>query len=122
MMTLLLVAALLGKVLAPAGWMPVATAQGFTFMLCSDQGQTQAWVDGSGRLHRGEAPGPAQPAAKDACPYGALAAAAALPDAPALAAHLPAGTRAPALRPAGVTIGRGLAAPPPPATGPPHSA
>ncbi len=118
----LLVAALLGKVLAPAGWMPVATERGFTFMLCSDQGQTPAWVDGSGRLHRGEAPGPAKPAAKDACPYGALAAAAAVPDGPALAASILASIPPPAPRSGSAAIGQGLAAPPPPATGPPHSA
>lgn len=112
---------LLGKVLVPAGWMPVAAERGITFMLCSGDGMSaapvEAWIDASGKIHKGHKDSGNQ--SKDPCPYGALTATATTPAAVAFAAPLvlPASIVLP--RPAEVTVGHGLAAPPPPATGPP---
>ena len=123
LVALLLAVLLAGRMVVPAGWMPVRTAQGITVTLCSGSGLAGAegWIDAAGKLHRGAKPaGHAEP--KDPCPFGAISAPAALPAAPALPALAPAlGALIPAL-PLAVAIGRGLAAPPPPATGPPHSA
>ena len=131
LLAVLLCVAVLGKILAPTGWMPVASQGGLTFMLCSGSGETPAWIDGSGRLHIGKQPGGEQRSdhgksdhqkAKDICPYAALGAPVALPDLAAIALLDPARLPAASFVPAAVAVGRGLAAPPPPATGPPHSA
>lgn len=109
--------ALLLRVIVPAGFMPAA-GQGFAITLCTGMGAVAAWVDGEGHVHKGK---PAS--GKDVHQPCAFAGA-------GLAAHLPdmAGDVAVAMsaRPArlpglllAVAIGRGLAAPPPPSTGPP---
>lgn len=127
---LLLAVVLCGKLLVPSGWMPVSTQAGLTIMLCSGDGPAQAWVDSAGKLHHGHKPNDStkgdgtkdHSSGKDPCPYGALTAPAAIPAALALAA--PPLPSAPAVPPPAraVAVGRGLAAPPPPATGPPVSA
>jgi hypothetical protein len=114
---------LLMRVLVPSGWMPVAAPNGgFAVTLCVDGGAVSAWIDADGRLHRtAKADGPSKDMpGKDApCAFAATG----LPPLPALtievAARLTRVVAAP-LRPGTVVaIGRGLAAPPPPATGPP---
>lgn len=125
-LTALLLAVLLcGKLLVPSGWMPVQTQRGLTIMLCSGNGPAEAWVDEAGQLHQGHKPGDGgkgEPGAKDPCPYGALNVPVDVPAALALAAPLaPTSAVIPPLTRA-VAVGRGLAAPPPPATGPPVSA
>jgi hypothetical protein len=123
LVALLLALLLAGRMVVPTGWMPVRTEQGLTIMLCSGSGSGEAWVDAAGKLHRGRNPaqgGKGEP--KDPCPFGAISAPAALPAGPVLAALAPIPAQAPAPAPRVVTIGRGLAAPPPPATGPPYSA
>lgn len=114
---------LLLRVLVPSGWMPVATPNGgFAVTLCIDGGAVSAWIDADGRLHRtAKADGPAKDMpGKDApCAF----AAAGLPPLPALAVELAARVAllvvAPSRPDSVVAVGRGLAAPPPPATGPP---
>lgn len=110
------VAALFMRLLVPAGWMP-ASERGLAITLCTGTGAQQAWVDGQGRIHKGK-PGEGQ--ADHPCIFSGFAALLDLPssiDLPvgplAFAAALPmvAGTA--------VAIGHGLAAPPPPSTGPP---
>lgn len=121
LVALLLAALLAGRMVVPAGWMPVQTSQGFTIQLCSSSGAGEAWVDAAGKLHRGHQPGkPAAP--KDPCPFAALPMPASLGSAPAVPAMLPVASLAPAIAWQAAAIGRGLAAPPPPATGPPLSA
>lgn len=126
-LTLLLLAAVLAaKLLMPAGWMPVAEARGITMVLCSGDGPSEGWLDTTGKFHKGHQPGEDRgkdrSGAKDACPYGALGApaevqTAALAVAPVFAPAVPV-----FVAPAPVAIGRGLAAPPPPARGPPLNA
>ncbi|MFC3173089.1 hypothetical protein ACFOD9_02370 [Novosphingobium bradum] len=121
LVALLLAVLLAGRMVVPTGWMPVRTGEGFAIMLCSGSGAGQAWVDTAGKLHQGHKP-EGKSEAKDPCPYGAISAPAALPAAPQLAALAPVPSPAPAPALPGVAVGRGLAAPPPPATGPPLSA
>lgn len=116
---LLCLALLLASRLAiPAGWMPVRTDQGVAIMLCSGDGPVSAWIDAQGKVHKGEKK-QNDGSAKDPCPYGALHAALRLAESPRLAGPPPAAAAAILPGPQQVAIGRGLAAPPPPATGPP---
>lgn len=121
LVALLLTVLLAGRMVVPTGWMPVRTAEGLTIMLCSGADAGEAWVDAGGKLHHGQ-----QPKSKgetgDPCPFGTISAPAALPTGPALAVAQPEPIPAPARPLQAVAIGRGLVAPPPPATGPPHSA
>ena len=103
------------RALVPAGWMPSET-KGQWITLCSGAGVTMAWVDANGKLHQDKAP------AKDAnghCTFTALGFALDTPPlTEALSQHADAQAALPA-RPLAVTLGQGLAAPPPPKTGPP---
>ncbi len=123
---LLLAVVLCGKLLVPSGWMPVSTQGGLTIMLCSGDGPAEAWVDDAGKLHQGHKPGDGPKSSdhdgKDPCPYGALTAPVDTPAAVALAARL--APTAPVIQPLtkAIAVGHGLAAPPPPSTGPPVSA
>ena len=110
--------ALLLRAMIPAGFMPVA-GKGFAIELCTGVGAVSAWVDDQGNVHKGK-PGDSKP--EHPCAFANLSAALDLPTlgesltVPSLAtsALLGAGMAA-------VAIGRGLAAPPPPPTGPPFS-
>lgn len=110
------VLALFMRLLVPAGWMPAAD-RGLMITLCTGTGAQQAWIDEQGNIHKGE-PGEGQ--ADHPCVFGGFAAVLKLPSGPdALAGPLPVATALPVLAATAVAIGRGLAAPPPPATGPP---
>lgn len=107
--------ALAMRLLVPTGWMP--SADGRSITLCTAMGTVEAWVDAQGGLHE---KAPAKPVkAGEACTFAGLSAAFVAPDAmPALA--IPEAVASPLLLPAlTVAVGRGLAAPPPPPTGPP---
>lgn len=120
--SLVLAAALLGKLLVPGGWMPVqADGHGVRIILCSGDGPLDAWLDATGKVHKGKLPSDSK-GARDTCPYGALSAPADLPLVLALPAPALTGPAPQRLPEIAVAVGRGLAAPPPPATGPPHSA
>lgn len=113
----LIALALLLRVLVPAGFMPAA-GKGFAITLCTELGMTPAWVDEDGKVHKGKT-GP-DGTADHPCVFAGFGAAL---DTPGIAAVV----AAPAIAIAAtliafaetVAIGRGLAAPPPPATGPP---
>lgn len=111
----LLALALAVRLLVPAGWMP-AQGQGFAITLCTGAGAVEAWVDADGKLGK-------RPAAPDSgngkhCAFAGLGAPLPGPMAEPAAPFAPAVTISP---PPALTaaVGRGLAAPPPPATGPP---
>jgi hypothetical protein len=127
-----LVLVLLALVLAvrmavPTGWMPVSDADGFRFAICSSTGPVQAAMnhdramkmDHGAMGHESQAPEHGKTSADQPCAFAGLA----LASTPALPSlSLPpqlAATTAPPLPTHAVGVGRGLAAPPPPATGPP---
>lgn len=111
--------ALLLRVMIPAGFMPAA-GQGLAIELCTGMGATPAWVDADGKVHKGR---PDKGSAADhPCAFAGFGA---LIDLPA-----PVATPAPPFRlvvaalvarVAAASVGQGLAAPPPPQTGPPAS-
>lgn len=112
----LLALALFMRLLVPAGWMP--SADGRSITLCTSMGAVQAWVAADGSVHE-KAPGSDADKASQPCIFAALGVAILAPDP---VAGLAAVDTAPALaiaRAIAVAIGRGLAAPPPPPTGPP---
>jgi hypothetical protein len=128
---LLLGCALLMRVLVPAGWMPAA-GQGLGIQICADgmDGAAAARfaADAQHRFDRalaGSAAGHDRDDGGDhrdksqPCAFAGLALPWTGSEAPVLAAPLPPEPvfALPAAAPA--SIGRGLAAPPPPATGPP---
>jgi len=112
----LLAIALLMRLLVPTGWMPMA-GSGYAITLCTGMGAVQAWVDKDGNVHKGK---PTDTKSEQPCafsgyslaldlpPFGGVAILPALPNAVLPVASLFA-----------VDVGRGLAAPPPPPTGPP---
>lgn len=114
----LIALALLVRVMIPAGYMPAA-GQGFAITLCTGTGTVSAWMDEDGNVHKGK---PADSKPDHPCTFAGFSAALDMPDlgggmpdppsafAGAFAANMPA-----------VAIGWGLAAPPPPPTGPPAS-
>lgn len=119
---LLLVAALLARSVAPEGWMPVVNAAGgIEIAVCNGTGPDDRMVlSPDGKLHH-KAPGKSQPG-DHACAFSGLGVADAPPpalalDTPAIAPHA-----MPELQRLYLSPGRGLAAPPPPATGPPSLA
>ncbi len=124
---LLLVCALLLRALIPAGWMPSADG-GFRIELCADTGPDAAFEQAARQRfeqavagaagHAGDDERGGDPRKDQPCAFAGLALAWTQPDAFALPAPPPAPAAAPA--PALLAaIGQGLAAPPPPSTGPP---
>lgn len=111
---LLLAAVLALRVAVPGGWMVERSGGELTVALCADASGGQVFVtiplgDDSPDPHEGkQAP----------CSFTALAGLADLPQAAALVQPLPIRV-APAHPSADVSTGQGLAAPPPPQTGPP---
>lgn len=120
---LLFACAMLVRVLIPTGWMPIADAQGFHIVLCSGAGPMTPAANVSldhamAGMHHDPSPEHHSQGPEHPCAFAGVTAAI---EAPTLAAPLPpVRTRAtPAPTRALITVGHGLAAPPPPQTGPP---
>lgn len=111
----LVACALLLRIAVPGGWMP--SDQGRWIELCTGDGMVTAFVDARGSLHDSD-PGEAHKA-KQHCAFAGLTAPFDPPIAiePELLAATTEPTSSP--QPFSVAIGQGLAAPPPPSTGPP---
>lgn len=114
---LLVAAALFMRAAIPGGWMPAADTDGLVrIVLCTGMGEMQAWLDADGNVRKDKPTG--EPKTDSPCTFAALA----QTFAPAPVIALPVRFAAlvlPALHTTTVAIGRGLSAPPPPATGPP---
>ncbi len=117
----LLACALALRLLVPSGWMPVVDATGLHLTLCSGSGPLEApaphpAMAGMAHHHHDhhDHGGPDHP-----CAFAGLGLALAEPLLPAIALSVLSAEAQPDRRPTLLTIGRGLAAPPPPATGPP---
>lgn len=124
LMLALFACALFVRALVPAGWMPDASAGGLRIAICNgmQDGSTAAqalFTEALGKADAGKHDGKAA-SGDPACPFAGAGLALATPVLPELAAAplLPEAGRVP-FPASAVTIGRGLAAPPPPATGPP---
>lgn len=122
---LLLAVALIAKLLVPAGWMPAFDGHRLTLEMCGGYGpispqMATAMKDAADRLDGAASKHQKQgtAGADQACGFAALSFALAGPVALPLG-HLPAIREPIAPSAPSVGIGRGLAAPPPPATGPP---
>jgi len=109
--------AMLLRIAIPEGWMPVTDAGGWRLTICTGMGPLEMMADMPGMGHHKAPAG--QDQGDHPCTFAGLGMAAALPDLPP-APDLPAAISVPTLIMLGiVAVGRGLAAPPPPATGPP---
>ena len=110
--------AMLVRVLIPAGWMPTTGSDGMVrISICTGMGAQAAWLDRDGKIHK-DAPksGHHDP---QPCGFGILGLG--LGTAADITPLLPTAPTAAAILVARQTlvIGNGLAAPPPPSTGPP---
>jgi hypothetical protein len=121
LLLVLFACAMLARALVPSGWMPVATAQGLRIVPCSGTGPMIArpspMAHAMPGMHHEDA-GHGTTAVDHPCAFAGVTPGV---DSPALAiAPPPAFTRAvPSPTRTLVSVGRGLAAPPPPQTGPP---
>ena len=112
--------ALMLRIVVPAGWMPMTGADGLTrIQLCTGQGMVEAFVDRTTGAIHDKAPAKSEPRTDQPCAFAGLAFVLDAPLLPAIAAPLALAALAPAASLAPAAPGRGLAAPPPPATGPP---
>lgn len=110
--------ALLLRVLIPTGWMPSHGADGVTrITLCTGMGAVDAWVDAAGTVHDKK---PVDKGGADQpCAFAGLAMLADVPDAAVEPPPVEYAAPSDSAFPTSVAVGRGLAAPPPPSTGPP---
>jgi len=118
----LLACALALRLLVPAGWMPVVDAQGLHLTLCSGSGPLEAPVAHhamAGMAHHQHHQHHDQGMPDHPCAFAGLGLALAEPMLPVLALAQPVVRALPLPIALADAIGRGLAAPPPPATGPP---
>jgi len=119
---LLVGCALLFRLLVPAGWMPEAHAAGLSLNWCGESGSVRAAPAEARALLAdalGEKPAKPAPPHDQPCAFAAAAQPLAAAEQPGLPLPL---SRAEPARPAPLIAfpGRGLAAPPPRSTGPPH--
>lgn len=116
LLALVFAGALLARLASPPGWMPEVDASGFHLVPCDGTDTPPAMV---GPAHHHHHHGKAGHGADHLCAFAGLGLAMAVPLSPPRPAA-PAIERAvPHAIHAAVAVGRGLAAPPPPSTGPP---
>lgn len=107
---------LAARALVPAGWMP-AQERGQWITICSGAGVSMAWIGADGKIDKQHAPAKSEKSSH--CAFAGLGTPVDLSvDDVALSAPLFVEILLPVVA-AVVTIGHGLAAPPPPKTGPP---
>lgn len=110
--------ALLLRLAVPEGWMPVQNAAGWQLTMCD--GMATDAMPAMAMDHGHKAPdSDHRKSDMGVCPFAGLGMAMAAPFVPPMLAPAPFLAVAAPLLPGVVAIGRGLAAPPPPPTGPP---
>jgi hypothetical protein len=120
MSRLLILVAMIGIVargVIPAGWMPTGE-RAFAIAICTGVDTHTVWLDSKGKLHKQDPDRQPVPDSEP-CAFTALAMAVGLPDAFVVSAALGGDQESHVVPGHRATVGRGLAAPPPPATGPP---
>jgi hypothetical protein len=113
----LILLALAIRVVMPSGFMPSAE-RGFALTICTGMDSRTIWLDSKGTLHK-EDPTKGKTVEHQPCPFVATAMAL---DVPATDTHMAAALVSTAISVFArreVSVGTGLAAPPPPAIGPP---
>ena len=114
--------ALLMRMVVPQGWMPVHGANGWTITICSGTGPMRMTMSDGPGMSKGmhhQSDGKDQGSADHPCAFASFALALDLPPPPAVLLPAPIVETWRAGTVLAVAIGRGLAAPPPPSTGPP---
>ena len=109
--------ALTVRLLVPTGFMPDTSQGGFRIILCTGDGMVTAWLGADGKLNDGK-PTPKKPA-NEQCAFAALAGSFVAPETSSHELRVVVPEMAEFASPKTVAVGRGLAAPPPPSTGPP---
>lgn len=113
----LLVLALAVRILVPSGWMP-SGERAFALTVCTGINTQTIWMDSKGGLHK-QNPDDHEQAGHDPCTFSAATDVMPVAQAGRYEPEFALATAAHPSRTRLVGIGRGLAAPPPPQTGPP---
>ena len=113
----LILLALALRVIIPSGFMP-SSERGFALTICTGMDTQTVWMDKSGKLHK-EDPSKGKSVEHQPCAFAGAAIAADFPANALQIAIPPVALVAPVFAKREVSIGSGLAAPPPPAIGPP---
>jgi hypothetical protein len=109
--------ALAMRVIIPSGYMP-SSERGFALTICAGMDTQTVWMDKSGKLHK-EDPSKGKSVEHQPCAFAGPAIVADFPANALQIAMPPVALVAPVFAKREVSIGSGLAAPPPPAIGPP---
>ena len=109
--------ALAMRVIIPSGYMP-SSERGFALTICAGMDTHTVWMDKSGKLHK-EDPSKGKSVEHQPCAFAGAAIAADFPAAAVQIAMAPVTLATPVFAKREVSVGAGLAAPPPPAIGPP---
>jgi hypothetical protein len=112
-----IVLALAMRVIIPAGFMPSAE-RSFALTICAGMDTQTVWMDKSGKLHK-EDPSKDKSVKHQPCAFAGATLAADFPPAALQIAMGPVALPIPGFAKPEVAVGAGLAAPPPPAIGPP---
>ena len=113
----LIVLALALRVIIPSGFMP-SSERGFALTMCTGMDTQTVWMDKSGKLHK-EDPSKGKSVEHQPCAFAGAAMAADVLSADFQVAMAPVALAIPVFAKREVSVGAGLAAPPPPAIGPP---
>lgn len=113
----LIVLALALRVIIPSGFMP-SSERGFALTICTGMDTQTVWMDKTGKLHK-EDPSKGKSVEHQPCAFAGTAMAADVLSADFQVAMAPLALAIPVFAKREVTVGAGLAAPPPPAIGPP---
>ena len=113
----MIVLALALRVIIPSGFMP-SSERGFALTICTGMDTQTVWMDKSGKLHK-EDPSKGKSVEHQPCAFAGAAMAADVLSADFQAAMAPMALAIPVFAKREVSVGAGLAAPPPPAIGPP---
>ena len=105
------------RVIIPSGFMP-SSERGFALTICTGMDTQTVWMDKSGKLHK-EDPSKGKSVEHQPCAFAGAAMAADVLSADFQVAMAPVALAIPVFAKREVSVGNGLAAPPPPAIGPP---
>lgn len=105
------------RVIIPSGFMP-SSERGFALTICTGMDTQTVWMDKSGKLHK-EDPSKGKSVEHQPCAFAGAAMAADVLSADFQIALAPVALAIPVFAKREISVGSGLAAPPPPAIGPP---